>query len=1001
MTLDGLVVFFVRTGMSAEERAACAWLRSLPGLEAVETTLAALRPGDISRTALIWIHSADPRPRLSDRARSALRAHIASGGALFLSLGGAALVRELGLDEVEPNDAGRHVWSDETDDVLPFPSRTAFPRLRGHAAFLSHPVLASLGNAVFTWAPRPGEAFTRVAWTAPARPRLGQVVAVERAYIHMHPGRATLWEYLGGEKPVLCAGAHFYFAAEDPRQRPHLEALAAAALAYCAGRLAVRARPRHWLPPGEEVQEDGELPLPEPPVLDAGLAPTGMPLALQGRAARGRPFTLAGRRVLVAGREAQGIDEVWIHPLRAVEALRVEGAEAKTVRVMPGFVLRELERQGAPILDETIFVPRELPLLVVEWRARAATELTVSWRTDLRLMWPYPAGALGPLRYRVHGTAVTFATREPDHVAAVTFSQPPVPWWIEDASAREHPALRVRAAFSLDAGDGLRLVAAASVEGWRAVAGAFEAARHLDAEVVRRVEAAVVRCEESVALRAPEERLARTVEWAKYRLDSFLVQTPGVGRSLVAGYSRSRRGWGDGRPGYASYFGRDSVWTALGCLASGQFGLARDALEFLGAHQDITGKILHECTTSGVVHYDAADATPLYLLLAGWYVLWTADTGTLRRERDHIARALAFCESTLSDDGLVTNTGVGHGWIESGPLAGGHITLYNASVWAAALDTLADAVEALGEKAWALELRGRGARVKQAVERRFYDSGRRIYGLHAAPDGTVNWTQTALQAVPLLLGVTDPEKAGPWLDAVADRAFTAPWGVRLIPVTEPDYDPAGYHHGSVWPLFTGWVACAEYRAGRAEAAFRHWRANALLAFHGERGAWDEVLHGRRRRGIGVCPNQAWSAAMVVAPLVYGMLGTLPDAPYGRIRLAPQLPRRWRNAEVRNLRVGDARIALRYGRSGHRHTFSIEQIAGALPFTLIFEPLVPAGAIADTLVDGRSVHLEHLHLGERAGVRVQIPLDRERTVTLVEAQRQSEARKGVERSSRKR
>lgn len=982
MSLEGLTVVFVRTGLSAEERASYEWLGSLPGVDNVSTTLSALRPGALPRAALVWIHTVEARPRLSDRARTALRSHVAAGGGLLLTLGAATLVRELGLDEIEPNEAERRIWSDDTDDLYLFPSFSAAPRLRGHAAFRSHPLLAELGNALYTWAPREGEAYTRAAWGGAVRPRLGQIVAVERAYIHINHRRATLWEYLGGEKPVLCIGAYFHFAAPDRRHRPHLERLAATALEYCSGRLESAARTHHhWLPPGEEVREDEELPLPEPPALRAELAPAGSPLELRGRIEAGRPFTLSGRRVMVAGNEAEGVAEVWVHPLRVASELRADGVRATSVRVLPGFVIRQLAC-GDATLDETIFVPEELPAAVVEWAAREPVALALSWRTDLRLMWPYPQGVLGALRYRVRGHAATVAARDAEDLAVFAFSARPEAWAVEDETEGEHPAVRLRAWFRLPAGRRLRLIVAGSTEGWRALEAALERLRHLGAEVVRRAEVAAVRRAETVALAAREEGASDAVEWAKYRLDSFLVETPGVGRSLVAGYGRSRAGWGDGRPGYAWYFGRDAAWTALACLAAGQFGAARDVLEFLGRHQDITGKILHECTTSGVVHYDAADATPLYLLLAAWYVLWTGDTGTFRREREAIGRALEFCESTLSDDGLVTNTGVGHGWIEFGPLGGGHITIYNAAIWVAALDALADAVEALGEKGWALDLRSRATRAREALGRRFHDPRRRVYGLHAAADGTVTWTQTALQAVPLLLGVTDPEKAAAWLDAVAAPAFCAPWGVRLIADTEPGYAPEGYHTGSSWPLFTGWVAWAEYRAGRAEAAFRHWMANVALAYQGERGAWDEVLHGRRCQGIGVCPDQAWSAAMVVAPLVYGMLGTVPDAPYGRVRLAPQLPRAWRDAEVTNLRVGDARLALRYRRDGRHHTFRIGQTAGALPFTLVFEPTIPAPAVQDTIIDGRSARLEQVRIGARPGVRVQLALDHERTITLV-------------------
>jgi len=53
----------------------------------------------------------------------------------------------------------------------------------------------------------------------------------------------------------------------------------------------------------------------------------------------------------------------------------------------------------------------------------------------------------------------------------------------------------------------------------------------------------------------------------------------------------------------------DSVWMSMAALASGDRHAVRRMLQFLGDHQDLDGKILHELTTSGHCHYDAADST--------------------------------------------------------------------------------------------------------------------------------------------------------------------------------------------------------------------------------------------------------------------------------------------------------------------------------------------------------------------------------------------------------
>ena len=203
----------------------------------------------------------------------------------------------------------------------------------------------------------------------------------------------------------------------------------------------------------------------------------------------------------------------------------------------------------------------------------------------------------------------------------------------------------------------------------------------------------------------------------------------------------------------------------------------------------------------------------------------------------------------------------------------------------------------------------------------------------------------------------------------------------MIPHDHPLFDPKSYHGGAVWPLYTGWAAWAEYVAGRDEAALRHLLANASLAFERAKGAWDEVLHGTERAGIGVCPDQAWSTALTLAPLVYGMLGVEPDASRNRLRLRPQVPRGWDRLEARNLALGDAAITFRYERHHDHHVFRLEQERGAAPVRVILEPVLYARALRHATVDGEPARLDAVPFAGRMKVPVQLVLDAERVVEL--------------------
>ena len=69
------------------------------------------------------------------------------------------------------------------------------------------------------------------------------------------------------------------------------------------------------------------------------------------------------------------------------------------------------------------------------------------------------------------------------------------------------------------------------------------------------------------------------------------------------------------------------------------------------------------------------------------------------------------------------------------------------------------------------------------------------------------------------------------------------------------------------------------------------------------------------------------------------------------------------------------------RDGDRHAFRLEQEEGAVPVTVVFEPMLPAPRLAAARVDGVDAELDSRPHGERMLVPVQIVLDAERVVEL--------------------
>jgi hypothetical protein len=212
-----------------------------------------------------------------------------------------------------------------------------------------------------------------------------------------------------------------------------------------------------------------------------------------------------------------------------------------------------------------------------------------------------------------------------------------------------------------------------------------------------------------------------------------------------------------------------------------------------------------------------------------------------------------------------------------------------------------------------------------------------------------------------------PQRARRALEALAEPAFSAPWGVRMLPVGDALFQETGYHHGAVWPLFTGWASLAEYLHGRGEEGFAHLRVNAALAFARQKGAFDEVLHGLEERSAGVCGDQAWSASMVLQPLVEGLLGVEPSAAWGRLTVAPRLPASWDGMLVEGLRCGATTYDLKLRRRRGELTLGIRRTMGT-PLWVTLAPWVPEIPTTVSL-DEREVRpsLEAWGAGVRVGV----------------------------------
>jgi len=441
---------------------------------------------------------------------------------------------------------------------------------------------------------------------------------------------------------------------------------------------------------------------------------------------------------------------------------------------------------------------------------------------------------------------------------------------------------------------------------------------------------------ETTSIETPDKALNEAFQWGVVSIEQLKAHEFVSGQTaLVAGYYAS----GDSaRPGFGWFFGRDALYTLYAVNGFGDFALTRAELAFLIARQRADGKIMHEYSqTAGdpSVHwkdfgymYAAADATPLFLMAIRDYMRASGDLEFVSAHREAIEKAWAFETAASSDtdhDGIYDNS-QGTGWVESWPDRSGRQAMPHQEVYLALLDEQASqayaALEvALGNQAASESAAGRAAAIQGKIEQEYADPQKGCYAfshnLARDPNGETDRASTVYPAIAWWdwTSPTPPlAHGGECLKQFAGPAMATDWGLRDVADTEPFYDGMSYHQGSVWPLFTGWGALAEYRGGQPFAGEQMLMQNVDLTWAQDPGAVTELLSGDFFVPFGrSTSHQLWSSAMVITPVLRGLFGIGVDAATKTITVNPHLPPGWDDAAVNNLRVGDQTVDLVFTR----------------------------------------------------------------------------------------
>ncbi len=646
-----------------------------------------------------------------------------------------------------------------------------------------------------------------------------------------------------------------------------------------------------------------------------------------------KPFTVAGERGAIFG-EQSGTFEAWIYPVKILSGFGITAeladypvpidvsAHAAVIEVAPAMTTITYSH-AAFTVKQHMFISRgdTAAGAVVLFEIDSVRPLRLTFRFKPEMLRAWPAPNFGPpnAEWVANGGYYVLHTDNPDFSAAVAMprAEPGIlPPYQE--RPRTYPT-ELKLAFDPKRDSGLFFPLIFALGDRKSTLARLSALNNSIPDLYRKTRDYYTHFFDTrLSSETPDPEFDRALRWATVAIDQGKVRFHDeIG--LVAGYYES----GDSaRPGYGWFFGRDSLWTSYAINGYGDFELTRKALEFLIRRQRNDGKIMHEFAQSADLvdwkstpyFYAAADSTPLFVMALEDYVNTSGDVAFLRRYWDAVRRAYAFTRAHDSDgDGIYENT-EGTGWVESWPPGMPHQEIYLAALDQQSADAMSRLAALMNDATAAADARKKADEIRAKLEPEYYDSTAQFYAFSRNADGSLDRTATIYPAVAWWTGRLALPRADAMLSRWASPEFSADWGTRDIGEGTPFYDPISYHQGSIWPLFTGWVSLAEYRAGRTLAGYAHLMQNAGLTWVQDLGSVTELLSGDLFQPLGrSSSHQVWSSAMVLTPALRGLFGLDWEALHRTLRVAPNLPASWERAKLHNVPLGNSRIELEFTR----------------------------------------------------------------------------------------
>jgi len=367
------------------------------------------------------------------------------------------------------------------------------------------------------------------------------------------------------------------------------------------------------------------------------------------------------------------------------------------------------------------------------------------------------------------------------------------------------------------------------------------------------------------------------LSWVLLAADSFIVESAGNGRSIIAGYH------------WFETWGRDTFISLPGLmLVTGRFEEARSLLLNFGSYctDGLIPNFLQDF--SGQPSCNTADATLLYVNAVLQYLKYTGDFGFVKTQLWETVKGIVeyHVEGTSFDIRMDCDGLLAHGprltWMDAEvdgkaatPRSGKAVEIQ--ALWYNALRTAHLLAERFGEKKLAETYAGMAGKAAASFNQKFWNGERNcLYDVIAETGEDASLRPNQIIAVSLDFNMLNGERSRNVVHVV-QRELLTPCGLRTLERSDSRYrgvyfgdrrsrDQA-YHNGTVWPWLLGPFTTAFLKANGCTDSNRQYALKNLIQpllmmqmSQAGLGTISEIFDGDEPHMPRGCIAQAWSIA---------------------------------------------------------------------------------------------------------------------------------------------